>query len=319
MKKEIVEEKNKVVFDRLILAKQIYFHGVQHSTEIGPLNKMIAIHNYHNSIEITLRNILLKYEIRTEKTLNLEFESMINEIDKHDLFKSQNQKIPNRQDLRDLNQIRNWIQHKAVEPESSTMDYWKIFTKQVLALLYKEYFDKDFDSISSVGFIDDIRLQKILSNAEAKLNQKDNTLCVNYSKLAFEYSVNSLNSFLPTKNFNPFFDGLSRSLTTRSGLEKPIENAINQTNMRINEVQYFSVVISSGIDLLDYKKFIDLSPDVLLDRGEPQFYDKKYLDEDAKWFFQFVVNSIIKWEYLGLNPVVPNWAIENCDKYLMKI
>lgn len=313
------KEKDKVVFDRLNLAKQIYYHGVQHSSEIGPLNKMIAIHNYHNSIEITLRNILLKYEIRTEKTLNLEFEVLINEIDNASLFKSKKIKIHNRQDLRDLNQLRNWVQHKAIEPETSTMDYWKIFTKQALVFLYKEYFNADFERISSVDFIEDIRLQKILSTAEENLKVKDNITCLNYSRLAFEYGVSGLDLFLPTKKFSPFFDGLSRTLTTRSGLEKPIETAINNTNSRINEVQHFTVVISSGVDLLDYKRFVDLSPEITYENGFPQFANKKCSDEEAIWFFHFVVNTLIKWEYQGLNPKVSNWAIDECDKFLQKI
>jgi hypothetical protein len=313
------KEKLRIIFNRLILSKQIYYHGVQHSNQTGSLNKMIAILNYHNAVEIVLRNILLKYEIRTEKQLNLEFENMINDIDNFPQFKSAKKRIPNRQDLRDLNQIRNWIQHKAVEPESSTMDYWKVFTRQTLMLIYKDYFNEDFDNISSVTFITDFRLKKILTTAEEKLKQKENTNCVNYSKLAFEYGICSLDTFLPTKNYSPFFDGLSRTFTTRSGLEKPIESAITNTNIRINEVQSFSIVLSSGIELIAYKKFIDLSPRILLDRGEPQFYNKNYSDDDANWIFHFVLDSIIKWEYLGLNPSVLDWAIEECDKYLSKI
>ncbi|MCK9426511.1 MAG: hypothetical protein M0Q21_10775 [Ignavibacteriaceae bacterium] len=318
MDTNIEKEKHKIIFDRLILAKQIYYHGVQHSVQVGPFNKMIAILNYHNAVEIVLRNILLKYEIRTEKQLNIEFENMISEIDNYSQFKSTKKKIPNRQELRDLNQLRNWIQHKAVEPESSTMDYWKIFTRQLLVLFYKEYFDEGFDSITCIKLIGNLRLQKLILKAEEKLGQKDNTACANYSKLAFEYGVNSLDTFLPTKNYNPFFDGLARTVTTRSGLEKHIENAITKTNLRINEVQNFSVVISTGIDLIDYKKFIDLSPNILLDRGEPQFYNKDFNDDETKWIFHFVVDSLIKWEYIGLKPSVPKWAVADCDKYLLK-
>ena len=62
-------EKLIIVFNRLILAKQIFYHGIQHSNQVGSLNKMIAILNYHNAVEIVLRNILLKYEIRPEKQL----------------------------------------------------------------------------------------------------------------------------------------------------------------------------------------------------------------------------------------------------------
>ena len=144
---------------------------------------------------------------------------MINEIDNFPLFKSTKKKIPNRQDLRDLNQIRNWVQHKAVEPESSTMDSWEVFTHQILVHLFKEYFEEDFDKISSIAFINDFRLKKILTASEEKIIKKENTSIVNYAKLAFEYGANSLESFFPTRNFSPFFDAFSRKLSNKSTID----------------------------------------------------------------------------------------------------
>jgi hypothetical protein len=56
-----------------------------------------------------------------------------------------------------------------------------------------------------------------------------------------------------------------------------------------------------------------------LDRGEPQFFDKKYSDSDSFWINHFVIDTLVRWEYLGLKPQVPEWAIKDCDKFLSKI
>jgi hypothetical protein len=122
----ITDEKDKVNFRRLLLAKQLYLHGLDHSKKAGALNKMIAVHNFHNAIEIALRAIILYYEIRAEKQLNIEFEVMLSDIDNHQDFKDQGIKLPYRQDLRNLNQLRNLVQHHALEPEDSSMEDWRV-------------------------------------------------------------------------------------------------------------------------------------------------------------------------------------------------
>jgi len=83
-----------------LLAKQLLIHGFNHSERPGALNKMIAVHNFHNAVEVALRCIFLKYEIRGEKQLNIEFGAMLNDIDNHQLFRDKGIKLPYRQELR---------------------------------------------------------------------------------------------------------------------------------------------------------------------------------------------------------------------------
>jgi hypothetical protein len=127
---QLEEDKRKATYRRLLLAKQLYLHGLKHSRNPGALNKMIAIHNFHNAIETTLRAIFLHYEIRAEKQLNIEFESMLNEIDNNEAFKEKGKRLPYRQEMRNLNQIRNLVQHHVHEPEGSAMEDWRVFTSR---------------------------------------------------------------------------------------------------------------------------------------------------------------------------------------------
>ncbi len=94
------------VVRRLMLSKEFFRHALGRSEMSGALNKMIAVHNFHISIEITLRAIMLHHQIRTEKTLNIDFETMLSEIDNHPPFKQSGQKLPYRQELRNLTPIR---------------------------------------------------------------------------------------------------------------------------------------------------------------------------------------------------------------------
>ena len=119
MTSSAVNKNTSVTFNRLLLAKQLYLHAFDHSNKAGAINKMISVHDFHNAIEIALRAIFLQYEIRAERQLNITFEAMLNEIDNYPQFKSQGIKLPYRQELRSLNQLRNLVQHHAAEPPSA--------------------------------------------------------------------------------------------------------------------------------------------------------------------------------------------------------
>jgi hypothetical protein len=98
-------------FRRLLLAKELYFHAAEHSHQAGAINKMIAVHNFHNAAEVTLRGIALLYEIWPERELNVDFETLLNAIDQAPKFKSDGKRLPYRQELRKLNSVRNLVLH----------------------------------------------------------------------------------------------------------------------------------------------------------------------------------------------------------------
>ena len=86
-------EKQATARRRLLLAKQFYEHAMDHSRGGDALGKMIAVHNFHNAIEIVLRAIMLEHEIRPTRELNLNFESLMGEIDQFEKFKANDQRF----------------------------------------------------------------------------------------------------------------------------------------------------------------------------------------------------------------------------------
>lgn len=73
-------EKNKISLRRLLLAKQLYLHGFDHAGKGGTTNKILAIIHFHNAIEVSLRSIMLHYEIKTSKGLNIGFNTLFKGI-----------------------------------------------------------------------------------------------------------------------------------------------------------------------------------------------------------------------------------------------
>ncbi len=312
------DEKGKTTFRRLILSKQLYLHGLEHSRQSSVLDKMIAVHNFHNAIEIILRAIILHYEIRPEKGLNLTFEDMIKDIDKHQVFITDGLKLSYRQEISILNKERNMVQHHADEPPSSTMEKWRVFSKSFLVKTFKEYFDISFDNLSAVDFINDGHLCSILRDTEARLDKAEWKDAIIQSKVAFIHASKSIAKYLPHKSsYSSLKSLISRSPNILLGYSSndlkilkwqfdEIDKVIKEIYNDINEKQFDSAILSSGVNISDLKKFNKIQPVIELAlSGNPVVWGgDSCCEEDARWVYNFVSESIIKWQLLGLEPNV---------------
>jgi hypothetical protein len=311
------DEKEQAAFRRLLLAKQLYLHGFDHSNRAGPLDKMIAVHNFHNAIEIVLRAIFLHYEIRPEKELNIEFEVMLNEIDKH--FKTQEMKLPYRQDLRNLNQLRNLVQHHAVEPSSATMDDWRVFTRRFLERTCQEYFGLEFDNLSPLEMIDDEVLKDLLRLSLSFIGEGDFKNSLLLAKSTFRTVAVSIFRVFPDE---VFFSSLYTSVFISRFPESDLKNALQMLDKKSDQAEYHAIVLSSGVSLADYKRFTSSPPSFFFSLTS----DKPLMDwgqtepdeETARWVHEFVVTTIVRWQVLGLAPSISDQAMEAIQKLIGK-
>src|SRR5262245_5200715 len=124
------DDSGKVTLRRLLLAKQLFLHAAEHAKKHNDVDKIIAVHNFHNSIEVTLKSVLFFYAISTSKGFNIDFETLTKDIDEH--FKGHSVQLPYRSDLRSLNNARNMAQHNATEPPASVMEEWRVITEKFL-------------------------------------------------------------------------------------------------------------------------------------------------------------------------------------------
>jgi hypothetical protein len=296
-----------VVSKRILLAKEFYLHGVELAKNNDPLSKMLAIHNFHIAIEITVKSILLKYDIRNDRTLNIDFESMLSEVDRHQDFKERGLKLPYRQEIRNLNQMRNLVQHHAIEPDQSSMDDWRLFSKQFLEKTFMSYFDIDFDNVNRMDFVADDGLKKYMNLALLHISNRDFASASCCAAAAFEYASLSISSFIPESSASFFV----RSSLYRSGIDfEGLENAFRKTHKRIDESEHFAALLASGLNLADYNKFKEATPFVtIMFGGNPHFEtveNKEFGEETTKWLAEFVISTLIKWQQLGLSPKIPD-------------
>lgn len=279
------DDKARATFRRLLLAKQLFLHGVDHSEKAGPLNKMIAIHNLHNAIEIVLRTIFLHFEIRAEKELNIGFENMLKEIDGHTCFKDQGVKLPYRQEMRNLNQIRNLVQHHATEPASSTIEESRVFTRRFLIRTYQKYFGCDFETISMISMIEDEQLRDLFELSSSEITAGNFKKALTLAEAAFYWANEAISEVLPEPSWHiGRFDELqdfSDNLENRfNNIGEPNDGSFRFSRMNMygesfpelkrfeerlgdslkhiqNRATFYSALLASGVDIVDLKRFRD--------------------------------------------------------------
>ncbi|HAW52409.1 MAG TPA: hypothetical protein DCX54_08810 [Flavobacteriales bacterium] len=306
-----------VVKKRVLLAKEFHLNGIELARKCDPLSKMMAVHNFHIGIEIIVKSILLKFEIRNEKTLNIDFESMLNAVDSHQEFKDKKLRLPYRQEIRNLNQVRNLVQHHVMEPDQSSMDDWRLFSSRFITQTLKEYFDIDFEKINRISFVSDSCLRKYLNTAIEYINKNkyDSASCL--AAAAFEYASISISSFIPDSSASFFVS----SALWRSELDFDVlKKAFNDTFKRIDESEHFAALLASGINLSDYKRYKDATPFVtIMLGGNPHFESngqKEFTKESSTWLVEFVTASLVKWQQYALDPKVPEYLFSAADSFI---
>jgi len=301
--KGATDDKTLITSRRLLLAKQLYLHALDHCNKAGAINKMIAVHNFHNAIEIALRAIILHHEIGAEKRLDIAFEAMLNRIDKHPPFKDSDIKLPYRQQLRNLNQRRNLVQHDAVEPPSATMDDWRVFTRRFLEQTCQIYFGLEFESLSALDWIDDPTLRQLLKESLASMERGDFRKSLTLVKYAFERATDTILNFLPAESLSPPFH-------ISHGLRKfrDFEEAFDTLEAQARNAAYLAALFSSGVNLVDYKRFQSCTPSIRVASGGGliRWGAEESDEEDARWAHNFVVETIVHWQTVGLEPTVPD-------------
>jgi len=302
-----------------MLAKQLYEHALDHSRTGAAVDKMIAVHNFHNAIEIVLRAILLEHEIRVERELNIDFEQMLNNIHQFPKFIEKGRRLPYRQELRKLNSVRNLVQHHAHEPENSTMEEWRVFTGRFLTQAVADYFGEDFDALTPLTFIADIRLQRLLLRSASDQDKRDWRGALSASKLAFEYASFSIEEYLPHGGGIPPFLVASELQTGNREVDRAVSRTLEKVYTRIADAERLAAMLASGINLADLARYQRTPVSVgLAVNGTPYFglSQGNIVPDEVRWVHNFVVSTIIRWQTAGFDPKVQERWETGCDKFL---
>ncbi len=306
------QEKDALVKKRLLLAKMMYEHGREHSEKPDPLGKMLAIHHFHNAVEITLKCIMLHFDIRAERELNIEFERLLNEINDLEQFKEAKKKLPLRREMRILNEQRNLVQHAAQEPAQSVLEESRVFSHRFLERVLDEYFGLDYDELSARSLIQNNDIREALDIAAECLAgdnvSPENCLrSVMICKLTYEVVRSEVERYITGHRLNPFFE-VSSELRDYRDIGRPLAKLMDRTN----EICKWVTLLASGVDLAESRKFDGLTPIIHFSIGGHYHAQSRpnstftIANEEARWVLGFTTRVLFKWQSSGFAIEWPN-------------
>lgn len=176
--------------EKLIIIKELFFHGEKHSFYDTRLDRRLAIISFHNSIELFLR-----LAISTKNLSNADLDGM-NFKNKIDYFKSKvirKDDLTYESELADLNDIRNKIYHNYTIPTQDETETFKVTVRLFLKHFIPKVFKITFDELSLFD-MDTIRnpfVSCAYANGIAKFASEYNK-SMGYFQTAFSEQFNSV-------------------------------------------------------------------------------------------------------------------------------
>ncbi len=321
------QEKENLVKKRLLLAKMMFEHGREHSEKPDPLGKMLAIHHLHIAVETTLKCIMLHFDIRAERELNIEFERLLNEINDLEQFKKDNRKLALRREMRVLNEQRNLVQHAAQEPAQSVLEESKVFSHRFLVRVLDEYFGLDYDKLDAGRLIQNKEISEALNIAAEYLKNGAWLESSAVSKMTYwaasrELHAPALPEFLSDSSLKNLLDRVKGSLAAArdeqqteqgsplDGMFLSLSDTTSRILMRQQATENWMNLLSIDTKRADLLEFFGLPPLVQMGppakiqlRREPEELEE--LERGARWLLKFVTESCLRWQSSGLNVIWP--------------
>lgn len=192
-----------IIKKRLLISKQFYEHGKLHSFEKTALDRQIAIHHFDISIEIVLKNILLKYKIRAPNELNINFNNLWKDINNFSGFKNRRILLPYESQIKNQRNLRNGIQHNTSIPSSEDVETCRGASRAFLEEVFKIYFDEDYEKISLIELVENEWIKEKLKQAEEEIDNDNYGQCIllcysalsGFRKKVTEYFLPELKTF----------------------------------------------------------------------------------------------------------------------------
>jgi len=299
------------IIRRVLLSRQFFNHAAEHSHRTSSLDRMIAVHNFHLSIEILLRAIANEYGVKNYGFLS--FSKILEGIDKSERAIKKGLSLPYLQGINELTKWRNMAQHGSTGPDPQQIDEWRALTHLFLREVSKTYLSVDFDRISSIDLVSNLELRRMLAMAqegiEALLNEdiddsehQENLyhLCATILGLIFAFSFGSARWYLPHAVIGQLVDIPEAART----LEK--DSAAAFLWVRLRELEISNLFNLLDIDYWIYQELLEIMPLVVLDKDlDPWLGLKPDVTLDVlrlQRIQDHLVDILISWESKGWLP-----------------
>jgi hypothetical protein len=275
---------------RLALIKYLHNLGMDQAKKSEPLNS-ISILTFHDLVELFLQLICDEYDIKYSEPF-LGYWDKIN-------GKVKSKTLSHKSSMVKLNRSRVEFKHHGIMPSSADIVSFGVLTKDFLEENVKQYFSREYASISLIDLIQNPRVKELLQKAELHYTKKEFIDCMNNFTRAFEYLIfdyeNEQRDSLNQSPFNFGRDYWPKPIFKQKDYEE--RKFLDFVFKSIERIKKYLRITSIGIDYKKYIRFKLITPravftandEVIL--GEPQ--QENLLYDDYIYCRDFVIGSAL--------------------------
>jgi len=282
---------------RLVIAKMMFVHGLQHASLRDQTSRMLSIHHFDWANEIILR---LLADMSEEHYSEDKFNSILESAAEAYQAKTGRATLPDQNEIVELHKIRNRTQHGATIVDMETVDRFNRVTESFLSTVVQTVFGKTLAQVSLASLILDEKLAAVVQQAEQRFDDGDFKGCIeaceealttaSFDTAEIEGKAGMLTSYMGSKSIGKMLDKETFLRKYRGASRKLAEDfreAILDLGRATTTMQFFDTYRGAFLDHQNTMASLNrLNQDELRQR--------------ALSSLDFVTNLILKWQAEGI-------------------
>lgn len=267
-----MEKIDKVTRKKLVYVKRLHIHAQEHMLNGTEFDRMIAVHHFDNAIELLLKSVAITYGISFKNPLRVNFHTLWNTVNEK-YEENQGSELPNKTDMFYLHRIRSDVQHLGRTPFSlETIRDLNEYTHEFVQKILNSVFGLKYDELFLSSLVKDSKIRTVLTDVERHFADEKWKETIEKISIAF-------------------------ALAKRKAYRKRYLPTVPKMGDISDEID----ILALGLDMEEYKKFIENTPVVfLMDYEKPTFQfqyvkDFDYTRENTLFCFNFALDSILRW------------------------
>jgi hypothetical protein len=278
---------NKTTHQTLVRAARTLAHAIGHSSGGNEIDRMITIHGLDNACEFLLRIIgdHLELESKTGKSWDfVDLSSLAGQTDKalHDHY---NYRLPHLADLKMLRQVRNLVQHGAIDPQGDIQRFATI-VQRFYSRLLQDVFDLEGGEVATSALIDNVVVKQHLKSAEDLLSEGR----------YLEAVIDSRNAFENAYYRKLLFSDVTLSLLPAILEAKENNNSYSWSMVTIkNELEFTRLGINTE-ETRRFLEYVDYIPFEHRCDGYARVLNRDWSKDDADFCYSYASSIVLQWQ-----------------------
>ena len=275
----------------LLLAKKLFLHGCDHVSKKDKISRMLAIHNFDNTVEMLLKCIATKYDVVSSSRQEYKFKDLWNEIQKKEV------QLPLKNQMFGLHDLRNIVQHQGDVPSLEAVIKYKGYVEDFFREVTKKEFGVSYNELYLSVLIENKELREKTRKAEKAFEERKYKECIKLCDNALLAAT-----FVESDVF-----GIAGMLTGYWCASDELKKVINKEYAEKFKGKNFYEPIkdlskailqlgqaSTSMQFLDEYRMDFLKHRQIVENVES--LSEKELKECAEFSLNFVINIILKWQ-----------------------